>query len=372
MRTRLGLAGAIVFVAMLVSPGSGSASTTIGSNLTDGYATSLNCNAFVTGCTASSGLVLAAGSRAPGGLTSPINGVVVRWRLKSGVGPAPASLRILRPGNSTTRAGAGTSAQVTPADSAISTFDTRLPITAGDTIGVDSKSPPTASLTGTDTRYWAPTIPDGGAASASSTFTNFELLLNADIEADADHDGYGDESQDLCPNEPATHDGCLLTIDLTSNGGSITGPGIDCPGDCSEPYPGTTVVNLVAHPDKGFAVHQFDGPGCHAYPGKQCDLTIFTNETVTAAFADVDSPDTTIVKGPKKKTSKSKVKFRFRSDEPHSTFQCALDHKRFKGRCTSPYKAKVDPGKHFFLVRAIDAGDLADRTPAKLKFKVVG
>ena len=31
----------------------------------------------------------------------------------------------------------------------------------------------------------------------------------------------------------------------------------------------------------------------------------------------------------------------------------------------------MEPGKHVFLVRAVDAGNLVDETPAKLKFKVL-
>jgi hypothetical protein len=374
MRMRVGLTGALIVLAALAAPATGSASTTIGSSLVDPFFNGLNCNAFMTGCTASNGPLMPVGSRASGGLNSPINGIVVRWRLKSGPTPDVTSLRILRPGSSTTRSAAGTSTPETPTASSISTFDTRLPIAAGDTIGVDSKGPPVASLATADMRYWAPALPDNGAPAASSSFANAELLVNADIEADGDHDLYGDETQDGCPLEPATHDGCLLTIDLGGKGGSLTGPGIDCPGDCSEPYADGTIVHLTADPDKGFAVHEFAGGACHGYPGKECDMTMFTNETVVVSFADVDAPQTTITKGPGKTTSKRKVKFKFRSDEPHSTFRCALDKETRKKTkvCTSPYKVKVKPGRHTFFVRAVDANQNFDGSPAKLRFKVAG
>ena len=184
--------------------------TTIGSNLSAASFAQLNCSAFpAPGCTASNGLLLPAGSQAAGGLASPINGVVVRWRVKEGATPEPTTLRILRPANSTTRAAAGTSAVATPTASAISTIDTRLPINAGDTIfGVDSRGAPYAFSGVADVRYWSGSLADGGVATASSSLANAELLVNADIEADGDHDGYGDETQDLCPLEPATHDGC--------------------------------------------------------------------------------------------------------------------------------------------------------------------
>jgi hypothetical protein len=82
-------------------------------------------------------------------------------------------------------------------------------------------------------------------------------------------------------------------------------------------------------------------------------------------------PQTTIFKQPKKKTHKTKAKFKFRSSEAGSTFECSIDKGDFKP-CTSPttYK-KLSPGKHKFLVRAIDADGNTDPSPAKAKWKVL-
>lgn len=85
---------------------------------------------------------------------------------------------------------------------------------------------------------------------------------------------------------------------------------------------------------------------------------------------DVTVPDTTITKKPKKKSTKRKAKFKFESSEDGSTFECKLDKKPFKS-CESPFKKKVKPKKHKFLVRAIDAAGNVDPTPAKAKFKVL-
>jgi CSLREA domain-containing protein len=86
---------------------------------------------------------------------------------------------------------------------------------------------------------------------------------------------------------------------------------------------------------------------------------------------DTAPPDTKIVKGPPKKTHKTKVKFKFTSTETGSTFQCKLDRKPFTP-CRSPkvYK-KLKPGKHVFKVRAIDKAGNVDPTPAKRKFTVL-
>src|SRR5262249_50367546 len=39
-----------------------------------------------------------------------------------------------------------------------------------------------------------------------------EVLVNADIERDADGDGYGDETQDLCPADATRHTTCLANL----------------------------------------------------------------------------------------------------------------------------------------------------------------
>ena len=86
--------------------------------------------------------------------------------------------------------------------------------------------------------------------------------------------------------------------------------------------------------------------------------------------SDTDPPETTIDKGPKKKTAKRKAKFQFSTDEPGSTFECKLDKKNYKP-CAPPFKKKVKADKkHKFLVRAVDAAGNVDPTPAKRKWKV--
>ncbi len=95
---------------------------------------------------------------------------------------------------------------------------------------------------------------------------------------------------------------------------------------------------------------------CPADPSKQGDCT---------------PPKTTITKGAPKKTKKHKVKFKFKSSESGSSFECKLDKKKFKP-CRSPKKYKrLKKGKHKFKVRAMDAAGNTDPSPAKDKFKVV-
>jgi hypothetical protein len=96
----------------------------------------------------------------------------------------------------------------------------------------------------------------------------------------------------------------------------------------------------------------------------------FDQETSASRSFTVDTtgPVATIVKGPKKKTSKTKAKFTFSASEAGSSFECKLDKKAFEP-CTSPEKVKVKKGKHRFEVRATDpVGNVGE--PAKRSWKV--
>jgi len=98
-----------------------------------------------------------------------------------------------------------------------------------------------------------------------------------------------------------------------------------------------------------------DGPGTDG-PGTQ--------------LADVQAPQTSIVKGPGASLAKGVAKFRFRSSEPGSSFVCKLDRRRAR-RCSSPKRySGLAPGRHLFRVWATDAAGNRDTTPAKRRFRV--
>jgi hypothetical protein len=85
---------------------------------------------------------------------------------------------------------------------------------------------------------------------------------------------------------------------------------------------------------------------------------------------DLDPPETTLTKKPKKRTKKRRARFAFTADEPLATFECRLDKKVFAS-CESPLRTKkLKRRKHKFLVRAIDTAGNVDPAPAKRKWKV--
>ena len=86
----------------------------------------------------------------------------------------------------------------------VATFATRLPIRAGDVIGIDNNSS-ALIFTGTlaTTYFFSPALADGitGTPQTSSAAAIVQLLANATVEADSDRDGFGDDTQDSCDDD---------------------------------------------------------------------------------------------------------------------------------------------------------------------------
>jgi hypothetical protein len=207
------LAAAIGFSA---SPAFGA--VTIGSSLANAPDNEFNCSA-TNECTD----MLATLSplfAATGGVTSPISGVVVHWKIRVGtLYTGEVRFRVIRPNGSGQYTGAGTSDPKTPPLSATTSYDVRMPIQAGDYIGIECCGPNgyirayrnLSSGQGSHS-YWGSTTPplaDGGSyRSPEGTNQPYELMIAADIEADVDADGFGDETQDQCPAANGPYNGC--------------------------------------------------------------------------------------------------------------------------------------------------------------------
>jgi hypothetical protein len=224
---------------LLAVPAQG-APTTIGSPLNAGPAGALQCSA--PGCavfqTALSGAQL----------TSPINGVVTRWRIRGKAagsgGTATARLRIIHPAGGSNWSFAGTGDYQTLGTGAIQTFETHLPIQSGDHIGIDCCGESgtgfavvwayKGSSTGAVVSYINPTATDGTQKTTTGTNSDYELLLNADVEVDADGDTYGDDTQDAFPADPSEHadndhDGQGDNADPDDDNDGVADVGDNCP-----------------------------------------------------------------------------------------------------------------------------------------------
>jgi uncharacterized repeat protein (TIGR01451 family) len=206
MRGRLAL---VTVLAALVPCGGARAATTVGSDLTKA-ATATVCGPAVS-CTYFTG---DATTGAPAAV-APFDGVVVRWRVKSATAATGTRLRALRPAGAGKYVSAGLD---DPHALQIGTnaFAARLPVKAGDVIGIDDSSSAKifASPVPTAAYYFQP-LGAGSVAQAPAKQSSRELLLSADIEPDADGDGYGDETQDLCPTDETRHSACLSNLSVS-------------------------------------------------------------------------------------------------------------------------------------------------------------
>src|SRR4051794_26368781 len=169
---------------------------------------------------------------------APFDGVVVRWRLQ---GPRAGTYRarVLEPDGAGSYVLARSSDPVTiGSDAALWTFTSQLPIKAGGYVAMAAPgtvpqttliSPPAGSTFTT-----IGDLADGATTSVAGSLPGV-IGYDADIEPDADHDGFGDVTQDQCPSSAATHGPCPDPVSspgpggTTDPGGTTTDPGTQPP-----------------------------------------------------------------------------------------------------------------------------------------------
>ena len=79
---------------------------------------------------------------------------------------------------------------------------------------------------------------------------------------------------------------------------------------------------------------------------------------------DTTAPETTIIEAPDEFSRQTAATFRFESNDPNATFECAIDGGE-PVACTSPFTRTLNDGTHGFVVRAIGANGQSDDSPAE-------
>jgi Divergent InlB B-repeat domain len=93
---------------------------------------------------------------------------------------------------------------------------------------------------------------------------------------------YSFQPASSCPSRP-TKQTATMTVKLAGSGsGSVTGPGMDCPDQCSDIYPIGQEIRLTATANGGSTFTGWSGAGC-AGTGS-CTVTLAADTTVTATF----------------------------------------------------------------------------------------
>jgi hypothetical protein len=159
------------------------------------------------------------GGRAPG---APIDGVVTRWRVRTAGAVTAMTFQVVRRSSPGAYRVVASDTQAIAAGG-VSEFTSRIPIGAGDRIGLHGTSgavPFHSSPVGDTVDVFDP--PLGDTTQGATRSDAGEMLAQADVEPDADGDHFGDETQDLCPTGAATQlqcSGTLLGPDVSGDPG---------------------------------------------------------------------------------------------------------------------------------------------------------
>jgi hypothetical protein len=144
---------------------------------------------------------------------APGDGVIVRFRIRT-MGAEAVTLRLA----TATKQGDTILAQATRTGPTVTTqgtgeieeFPARLQVVKGELLALDAPSTRMVYNQGGNefTPLYAPPLVEGQGPRGPGGDPTGELLLQAVMEADADGDGFGDESQDACPTQSSTQGAC--------------------------------------------------------------------------------------------------------------------------------------------------------------------
>jgi uncharacterized repeat protein (TIGR01451 family) len=208
-----GLLAAVVGVAVIV-PAAGGAST-VGPSL-DGVP-----DKTVADCPAGTPCVYIpfSGSGLPTTFPPFNQGVITKWRVKSGAAGAggDVTLRVFETAEGGYKTvGSSNTETITNTGETPNVYETRIPMTLRNFFGVENSSgaPLLGENTAYTTSYHVGAMPVGTEAFFAG-YANFrKVFVDADIEFDADGDGYGDETQDQCPGDAAVHTQCVADLEV--------------------------------------------------------------------------------------------------------------------------------------------------------------
>jgi hypothetical protein len=217
---------AVAAAGMLALPAAGQAATTFGSRLNHEPANSGECMQPPTpgACTLVSFIHPIDPNGDPYSGGAPVGGVITKFRIRAfGEGGAAATVTfrladINRPDPQNANTAVGTLVAEGPTvtipatmalDTPILEFPARVPVAQGNHLALDGTNVwATVNNSGDKFSYVFKPPLVAGQGPRGSTDATGELLVNADIEPDADGDGFGDETQDSCPSQGTTQGAC--------------------------------------------------------------------------------------------------------------------------------------------------------------------
>ncbi|HWM63807.1 MAG TPA: hypothetical protein VNP96_07455 [Solirubrobacterales bacterium] len=207
----IGIAAASLLAISAFGASSASAATEFGDNCTANEALEIPFTFFD---------ISAPGNPLP--VTAPSAGVITKWRVNFVPVPftVPQTLKVLRTtGPNTVQIVGEASGSVAGGGSS---FDARIPVQAGDRLGLFGQSEFGVLVCEGGGPFVIGVIEGGGGGVGSSAeffevTTDLRIPVTATVEPDVDNDGYGDETQDKCPQNAAFQTPCpVVTLGVSS------------------------------------------------------------------------------------------------------------------------------------------------------------
>jgi len=155
----------------------------------------------------------AAGDPLP--LAAPTAGILTKWRIEvASPGPpkpAPVTLKTLRLTGPTNLMVTGEGSGSITAGTNV--FDVRIPIQAGDHLGIfgtdpELGTPICSSPSENQLAIFDPATGPGSSSPYGTGESELRIPVVGTIEPDVDNDGFGDETQDACPQSAAAQVAC--------------------------------------------------------------------------------------------------------------------------------------------------------------------
>ncbi|HZO05705.1 MAG TPA: hypothetical protein VFB52_04905, partial [Solirubrobacterales bacterium] len=208
------LAGLICVLAL--PPAGAAAASRVGNECTADKGTTLG------------GIVQLGQSAGPIPMVAPASGVITAWSATVGAAlpDAPHRIHVLRAAGPTSFVLLASSPQVSLRPGPNS-FPVRLPIAAGDRIGLEGTEQSSTYFCATPSSFdrigvLSFGLMPGAPQPLGLTDDQVAVPVVAVIEPDADGDGYGDETQDRCPGSAAHQDCPAAIVDATADAGRAT------------------------------------------------------------------------------------------------------------------------------------------------------
>ena len=198
----------IVVTALVAAPPGASAATHVGATFTPGSGN------FCLG--GPDWEVLQTGRASGPSYATPSAGVLTVWSFQADdMVQTVLTLRVFRPTGTAHQyrvIADGSELKTIPASSGLHNFPTRIPVNAGDFIGIHATSGECGINTGNPADTYDQNFGTATAIGALGNYafnvTGWIVDISATLEADADNDGFGDESQDQCLGQAGTSNGC--------------------------------------------------------------------------------------------------------------------------------------------------------------------